>query len=346
MSEDGRTHKPTPKRIREFRKRGEVATAKELTGAAALGVGLIAGSAMAGASWSALCALTRTAARGEPLGVIAASSRQAFTVATMPTVVGALVGCLVAGALQLGWPPVWRWPKLDPSRWFSFAGATQSLSPKAMLRRLASTTARLAAVGGVVAIVAVRELATVGTGEPTELAGRVGRSVMTIAIAGAATLVAIGAFDYLRARRQLGEKMKMTTTEVKQEHRESEGDPHIKGARRRRMRELARRRAVAATRTADVVVVNPTHYAVALRYRAAEGAAPKVVAKGVDELALRMRETARSAGIPVLERPPLARALHKMVKEGHEIPSPLYHAVAEVLAYVYRLRERRGGRSS
>ena len=126
--------------------------------------------------------------------------------------------------------------------------------------------------------------------------------------------------------------------------RESEGDPMLKARRRRRMRELAKRRVIAETRKADVILVNPTHYAVALRYRAADGGAPRVVAKGTDELAARIREAARAAGVPVISRPPLARALWKLVPEGQEIPSQLYHAVAEVLAYIYRLRDRRVGR--
>ena len=346
MSEDGRTHKPTPKRVREFRKRGEVAQSRELTTAGTLGLGLIVGFAMAGSSWHAMCAVTATAMRGEQLETIAAAARSSYTVAAAPTLIGALIGCVIVGGLQLGWPPMWRWPTFKPQKVLAFGGAVEALSPKAMLRRLAGASARLLAIGAVVTIATARELTGVATGQPQALASRVGHAVVTIGIAGAATLIGVGLFDYIRTRRSLGNKMKMTTSELKQEHRESEGDPQVKGQRRRRMRELSKRRAVAATRTADVVLVNPTHYAVAIRYRAADGGAPRVVAKGVDELALRMREAARSAGIPVISRPPLARALHKLVKEDHEIPGALYHAVAEVLAYVYRLRERRtGGRN-
>ncbi len=343
MSEDGRTHKPTPKRVREFRKRGEVATSRELTGAATLGFGLIAAIALAGSSWTAICALTTTAMRGAPVGAIAGAARNAYTVAVAPALIGALLGCVLVGGLQLGWPPIWKWPKFDPSRWFAFTGAVEALSPRAMLRRLAGAGAKLLAVGTVVAIATARELTTVATGDPQSLMPRVSRAVITISFAGGLVLAVLGVLDYIRARRTMAGKMKMTTSEMKQEHRESEGDPMVKGARRRRMRELSKRRAVAATRTADVVLVNPTHYAVALRYRAAEGGAPRVVAKGVDELALRMREAARAAGVPVISRPPLARALHKLVAEGHEVPGALYHAVAEVLAYVYRLRERHAG---
>lgn len=347
MSDDaGRTHKPSPKRIREFRKRGEVAQSRELTSAAALGLGLVGLFALAGTSWSALCAATATAARGEPLGAIVASARHAYTASVLPTLVGALAGAVLVGGLQLGWPPIFRAPKFDVTRWFKLSGAADALSPKAMARRLASALVRIAAIGGVVAIAAVRELRAVAATEPHAIAPRLARAIVTLGLAGALALVLVGAVDYLRSRRALNKKMMMTASELKQEHREAEGDPQVKGSRRRRMRELSKRRALAATKTADVVLVNPTHYAVALRYRAAEGGAPRVVAKGVDALALRMRETARAAGIPVLERPPLARALHKLVKEGQEVPAALYHAVAEVLAYVYRLRDRRRGSMS
>ncbi|HET9626739.1 MAG TPA: EscU/YscU/HrcU family type III secretion system export apparatus switch protein, partial [Kofleriaceae bacterium] len=133
-------------------------------------------------------------------------------------------------------------------------------------------------------------------------------------------------------------QMKMGADEIKREHREQDGDPMVKGRRRQRMREMAKRRMATAVKSADVIVVNPTHYAVALRYDEHKDAAPVVVAKGVDEQAAKIRELAREHGIPVLSRPPLARALHKHVKEGRAVPSNLYRAVAEVLAYVYRLR--------
>jgi flagellar biosynthesis protein FlhB len=156
-----------------------------------------------------------------------------------------------------------------------------------------------------------------------------------------AMMVAIAAVDYFLARRRMNEQMKMSADEVKREHKESEGDPMIKGKRKQRMRELAKRRMAKAVATADVVIVNPTHYSVALRYDENKDRAPVVVAKGVDEQAAKIRELARSHGVPVMSRPPLARALHKHVKEGAPIPANLFKAVAEVLAYVYRIK--RGG---
>lgn len=140
-------------------------------------------------------------------------------------------------------------------------------------------------------------------------------------------------------------KMMMTKEEVRQEAKETEGDPMVKGRIRSLQREAARRRMMSAIPTADVVVTNPTHYAVALKYSDKGMRAPVVVAKGSHLLALRIREIAQEHHVPILEAPPLARALHKHTELGQSIPEALYTAVAEVLAYVYQLRryEKQGG---
>jgi flagellar biosynthetic protein FlhB len=131
----------------------------------------------------------------------------------------------------------------------------------------------------------------------------------------------------------------MTRQEVKDENKETEGDPQIKQRIRRLRMQRARRRMMQAVPKAAVVVVNPTHYAVALEYRRGSGGAPRVVAKGVDSLALRIRDVAREHGVPVVANPPLARTLHT-VELDSEIPKELYQTVAEVIAYVWRLRSR------
>lgn len=138
-------------------------------------------------------------------------------------------------------------------------------------------------------------------------------------------------------------KLKMTKEEARQEARESEGDPQVKGRIRSMQREMARRRMMANIPTADVVVTNPTHYAVALSYNEKGMGAPVVVAKGSHLLAARIREIAQENNVPILEAPPLARALHKHTELGQAIPEALYNAVAEVLAYVYQLRRYRQG---
>lgn len=138
---------------------------------------------------------------------------------------------------------------------------------------------------------------------------------------------------------QYHSKLKMTKEEVRKESKEQEGDPMVKGRIRNLQRQMARKRMMAQVPKADVVVTNPTHYAVALKYEAASMGAPKVVAKGSGLLAQRIRELAEEHGVPLLEAPPLARALFKHAEPGDEVPAALYTAVAEVMAYVYHLNQ-------
>ena len=135
---------------------------------------------------------------------------------------------------------------------------------------------------------------------------------------------------------QFHDRLKMTKEEVRQEGKEMEGNPEVKGRIRQLQREAARRRMMGAVPTADVIVTNPTHFAVALAYKSGMGA-PKVIAKGVGEIAAKIRQIGAEAGVPMLEAPPLARSLYKHAELDQEIPAPLYAAVAEVLAYVYQL---------
>jgi len=139
-------------------------------------------------------------------------------------------------------------------------------------------------------------------------------------------------------KKQFMDKLKMSKEEQKQEHKESEGNAEVKAKMKQKMREMARRRMMKAVPAADIVVMNPTHYAVALKYDQDAMGAPRVVAKGTDRLAIRIRDLARDAGVPVLEAPPLARALYTHVEIDAEVPAMLFAAVAQVLAWVYQLR--------
>jgi flagellar biosynthetic protein FlhB len=160
-------------------------------------------------------------------------------------------------------------------------------------------------------------------------------------------VIALGLFaavDVPLQRFQLGNQLKMSHSDVKQEHKELEGNQEVKGKIKVRMREISKRRMLAAVPNADLVVMNPTHYAVALKYDDATMSAPRVIAKGADLLALRIRDIARESKVPVLEAPPLARALYAHAEVDREIPAALFSAVAQVLAYVYQLRAALGGK--
>jgi flagellar biosynthesis protein FlhB len=154
-----------------------------------------------------------------------------------------------------------------------------------------------------------------------------------------------GMADLARQQRRFQKDMKMSKQEIREEIKESEGDPHTRARIRRMRRDLLRQQMFKAVPTATAVIVNPTHYAVALRYDHGSTAVPTVIAKGKNHIALKIRQIAISNQVPLVENPPLAQALYKNVKVGQEIPPHLYRAVAEVLAYIYRLMNRTPSRT-
>ena len=162
----------------------------------------------------------------------------------------------------------------------------------------------------------------------------------------AITMLVLAALDYIYQRYAREKSLKRTKHEVKMEYKQQEGSPMVKQRVRARMRQLAKKRMMTDVPTADVIVTNPTHFAVALKYDGLRMAAPIVVAKGQDLMALKIRELAIEHDIPIIENPPLARALYKQTPIGHEIPGDLFEAVAEVMAFVYQINDRRRERMS
>jgi flagellar biosynthetic protein FlhB len=186
--------------------------------------------------------------------------------------------------------------------------------------------AHFADLGGVLAIELPNGLATVGN--------TLGNGFL--AMLGVLALSAL--VDVPWQRKQFLDRLKMSKQEQKQEHKDVEGSSEVKAKIRQKMRELARRRMMKAVPQADIVVMNPTHYAVALKYDEQMMGAPRVVAKGTDRLAMRIRDLAADSGVPILQAPPLARALYAHVEIDAEVPAQLFAAVAQVLAWVYQLR--------
>jgi flagellar biosynthetic protein FlhB len=219
-------------------------------------------------------------------------------------------------------------------------GLTNMLSTNALVELL-KAVAKTLLVGAVAWVVVMSQKeAVIGLALEPMHAG----SAHLMRLVGTAFLVivaALGVIAALDAPYQIwhyANKLKMTRQEVIQESKESDGNPQIKGKIRSMQREMAKRRMMANVPTADVVVTNPTHYAVALKYADGQRGAPRVVAKGIDEVAAKIRELATEHKVAMLEAPPLARALYKHTELEEEIPEALYSAVAEVLAYVYQLR--------
>jgi flagellar biosynthetic protein FlhB len=175
--------------------------------------------------------------------------------------------------------------------------------------------------------------------------GLIGGVLFNMALRVVTCMLVLASIDYFYQRWQHEKTLKMSKEEIKQEHKQSEGDPQLKARVRARQRAIARNRMIAEVPTADVIVTNPTHFAVALKYDSENMGAPVVVAKGQDLIAKRIRELAQENDIPIVENPPLARTLYRDSEIGREIPGDLYEAVAEVLAFVYQINQRRAGQT-
>jgi flagellar biosynthesis protein FlhB len=346
-----RTEQATPRRLDEARAKGQVARSTEINQTAVL-VATIAALAITGPRMldrleevvrvGLLQAGDTRLATAQGIGTVAGWAMKETALAVAPVVLAAAVAGVVANVAQVRFRIT---PKaLQPS----FA----KLNPLKGVKRLFGKDGAVEAVKAVVktAIVAVAayfavrpklpELAALVGLPPREMLGKLGHDILGISVRVIAVLVLVAAADFAWQRRRFGQQLKMTKDEVKQEHRQTDVSPEIKRAIRRRQVEMARKRMLAEVPTADVVVVNPTHFAVALRYDGRRPA-PEVVAKGVDHVALAIRRVAEEAGVTVVHDAPLARTLYREVDLGGMIPEQLFGAVAEVLAFVYRTAGRR-----
>jgi flagellar biosynthetic protein FlhB len=176
-----------------------------------------------------------------------------------------------------------------------------------------------------------------------ESLGEVGSMTLNLALRVLAVLLLLGAIDFMYQRWKHVSDLKMTKQQVKDEMKQSEGDPEVKRRRMRMQRQIAMQRISTAVPKADVIVTNPEHISIAIQYDSGQMGAPRVIAKGADFVAMRIRQIAMQHGIPIVERKPLARALYKQVAVNQEVPPAFYKAVAEILAYVYRLNGKMVG---
>jgi flagellar biosynthetic protein FlhB len=350
--QDERTEKPSAKRLRDARERGQVPRSRDLSiAAASLGVTL----ALDYFGWKVLDRLTARLARGlatlgdQPLRTLTpgelvtglAGDAAGLAVAIAPlTLTAAAVGVGTTIA-QSGWVMSGQPIKVDWNR----------LNPANGLKRLKPSQSGADLLKAVVGTVVLSILAWNITEGLLRDAGRLvwlmpgdaARSGWTQVVAllwrAGIALVVLAAADVGLQRWRHWSSLKMSKKEVRDEAKSSEGSPEIKARVRRVQREMTRRRMLKAVKTATVVVTNPTHYAVALEYRREVASAPRVVAKGKDHLAARIRSTAREGGVPIVENVSLAQALYKGVEVGQTIPAELFGAVAEVLAYLVRIRQ-------
>ncbi len=348
-----RTEQATPKRIEEARRRGDVARSRDLSSAAVLlaaGVGLYL---MGGYSGGALYNMMRTTLTISPeqalhdgyLTVAIANAATQAAVGLAPIFGLVILAATLAPLALGGWSFSTQALAPDFSRMSPTKGLVRMFSMQAVME-LVKSLAKFAVVALVTVWVLRRdtaELLQLGSEPSATAIVHAFRVCGKAFIALTAGLLIIAAIDVPLQLWQYAKKLKMTREEIRQELKESEGSPEIKGRIRRTQQEMARRRMMQEVPKADVIVTNPTHFAVALRYDENRMRAPIVIAKGADAIALRIREIAAEHQVPVFEAPPLARALHAHVDIGSEIPQGLYAAVAQVLTYVFQLRAAKRG---
>ncbi|MGD8454334.1 MAG: flagellar biosynthesis protein FlhB [Phycisphaerae bacterium] len=342
-----RTEDPTPKRLTEARREGRIPRSTDLTAAVALLGALLLLKLLGGGVFNSMLDLIH--AIGDPPDVTADSlgpwlQRVAIAVAGMllPFLLLMMVITAVGAALQSGVPISTKRlaPKLD------------KLNPMNGLKRLWSLDSVTRMGMGVLKMILIALVAyftivgdidvvlSAGTLHPFGAFDMSCTLMFDLALRMAATLLLVALIDYAYQRWNWWRKLKMTKQEVKDEMKNMEGDPQVRARRRRAQMQVAMQRLNVEVPRADVVVTNPTEFAVALQYDEATMHAPRVNAKGQDLLALRIRQLAQQHGVPIVQRPPLARALYAAVEVGQEVPPTFYRAVAELLAYVYQLSGR------
>jgi flagellar biosynthetic protein FlhB len=340
-----RTEEATPRKRQEARRKGTVAKSVDLTGSLVLVALVLALPAAIGGMGAGLRMGIQNAISQMPETLDVASAQRFTYMLAAPLLPGlailmgaALITGLIGNFAQVGF--TLSLEALSPQ--------LQKINPLNGVKRLFSALAfmeglKAAAKFTLFGLIAYRAiagrwdtlvgLAWLGPGPALAAVGPILGSIVTqIAIA----WLIIGIIDYIFQRKQVDKQLRMSKDEVKREMRESDGNPEIKIALAQRRRKLLKGRAPERVRTADVVVTNPTHFAVAIKYERSQMVAPVVVAKGQDYLALKIREWAEAGKVPIVPNPPLARALYKRCEVGDSIPRDLFQSVAEVLAYVYK----------
>lgn len=345
-----KTEKATPKKKADARKKGQVARSVDLNGAAVLMAGMLALSAFApmmverlesAMRTTLMLAATPSVVGQEGLATLLGAVAQDTLIAVIPVMAMCCIAGVVVNVAQVGFKPSPEALKPELKKLNPIQGAKNLFGTRAVMEAVKGIL-KVGVVGAVTLFALLPEIqdlaALVGT-PPSVLLPQLATTALRVSQWAAAAYLVIAVADFLFQRWKFEKDLRMDKQELKDEFKQQELPSEVKGAQKRRAMQLASRRMMDDVPTADVVVTNPTHYAVALRY-GPDNPAPVVVAKGVDHLAFKIREVAREAGVQVVPDPPLARSLHAAVEIGQAIPEELYQGVAELLAYVYRVNAR------
>lgn len=339
-----RTEEPTPKRLEEARRKGDSPKSQEIVATTMLAAGGI-GLWLLSAPLAEQISTMATALLDHPHEFSTAPEdlRRLFGAVAVKSGVALAGLCLlfVGAAIAANFgqaAPVIAFDKIKPQlKRLSLEEGAKRLFGMTALVNFAKGVGKIIIVGAILVLVLWPDrdiLVGLTTAEPSAILKTVIAEIGKLAASAVAAMIVISALDYAWARSEWRKRLRMTKEEVRREMRESEGDPQIKGRQRQQREARARRRMMAAVKDATVLIMNPTHYAVALKYEPERGNAPLCVAKGLDDLALRLRAAAEEAGVTVVENPPLARALYGVVEIDGEIPVEHYEAVARVIGFV------------
>ena len=346
MAASDKTEKPTPKRRREARRDGSIPRSGEVVSWTAL----LVATWVAGLTISSTGTLLRDVMRRSEKAISQPSTEAAMSLlgtalsgslrALGPLVGALLVVGVVGNVAQVGWAPTKKGITPQLKKLNPFTGLKRMFSPNG-LWEVGKSALKVALLAGLTwgPLVSTTSKLAVTQLSIFEVAPSVGQAAIALTRRIAFAGLALAAFDYAFQRKRVNKSMAMTKQEVKDEYKQSDGNPHLKSEMRSRQMRMSRNRMIADVPKADVVIVNPTHVAVALRYEAATGA-PRVVAKGAGAVADRIRAVAIEAKVPLVADIPLARTIFRACEIGQEIPPELYEAVARVLAFVFTLKAR------
>lgn len=349
-----KTESASPRRRREARQEGNLARSTDLTAACMLLAAVVLLWAFGSRLWLALGATLRAMllsshapnpTRADDLGAMVGYTGHVLAATLLPLLlvlasVGLLASIGQVGLLLTGKPIMPRFSKINP-----ISGVKRLFDARAAMR-LVMSVGKLVLIAGVAIIIIIMDLEKIGA--LPAMALRPGFALMAgmafdLAIKLAAVLLILAILDFAFQKFQHEKDLRMTKQEVREEMKQMDGDPMMKQRRARVARQLAMQRMSQAVPKADVIITNPTHISIALQYDSETMRAPKVIAKGADLMAMQIRQIAAAHGIPLVERKPLARALYASAEVGDEVPEDHYAAVAEILAYVYRLSGRMAG---
>jgi len=346
-----KTEKATPKKRQDARKKGQVLKSQDVTAGVLLLITFFfllffAPFMFDGVKGFLLQALNRNllieTLNEDTVMYMYVESLKEMAIITLPIMLVAMIAGIGANFFQFGLLFTTETLKFDLKKMDPIKGIKKIISVRAIVNLVKSLlkVTLIGAVTTIVIIVYLEDVLSLALHSPGQILATVAYLSAIMGIAASLMLVVIALFDYLYERFEYEKQLKMSKQDIKDEYKNAEGDPLIKSKIKQRQREMAMRRMMQEIPSADVVITNPTHYAIALKYDEDEMDAPRVVAKGTDFVAQKIKMIAKEHDVIMVENRPLARAMYDQVEIGQAVPEEFFKAVAEVLAYVYRIKRK------